>query len=120
MVPGAGFGFLLALGKYAELQRATPEDMRMLMRGVGSEPGRWMVAAFGPEEQACVLGALAFGGHGRLGFENNDVLASGEQAANNAALIRQTAELLPSVGRRPATLHEARRILRAGSSRSAT
>ena len=120
LIPDDGFGFILALGRYADLQRAKPSDMRVLMSTVESEPEPWMVAAFGAEEQACVLGALALGGHGRLGFENNDVLASGERAENNAALIRQTADLLASVGRRPATAAEARRILRVGTSRHAT
>ncbi|MEM7522880.1 MAG: 3-keto-5-aminohexanoate cleavage protein [Pseudomonadota bacterium] len=113
-IPNDGYSLLLVLGRYSDGQRAVPRDLLALLNAANGDPAPWSICAFGPQEQACALTALALGGHARLGFENNEVLATGETAASNAALIRQTADLLDQIGCRSATAAEARRILRVG------
>lgn len=49
----------------------------------------WAVCAFGGDELACMLEAVKHGGHVRIGFENNHLLADGTVAPHNAALIEQ-------------------------------
>ena len=71
----------------------------------------WSVCAFGQQESLAALLAASMGGHCRVGFENNLLLADGSIAPDNSALVRQVAALLPTVNRRPATVEEARRIL---------
>lgn len=51
----------------------------------------WAICAFGGNEQACMMEAVRHGGHARVGFENNTLLADGSQAPDNAALVRQLA-----------------------------
>ena len=49
-----------------------------------------MVCAFGRQETACVTAGALLGGHARVGFENNFVLADGTTAKDNAALVAAT------------------------------
>jgi uncharacterized protein (DUF849 family) len=57
------------------------------------------MCAFGPGENACVATAAALGGHARVGFENNLRLRDGQLAPDNAALVRQAAEVAAALGR---------------------
>ncbi len=54
----------------------------------------WAVCAFGEKELDCMLEAVKNGGHVRIGFENNHLMADGTRAPNNAALIKQFANAL--------------------------
>jgi 3-keto-5-aminohexanoate cleavage enzyme len=45
-----------------------------------------------------VTAAALFGGHARVGFENNFMLPTGEQAASNADLVAAAARALKAVG----------------------
>jgi 3-keto-5-aminohexanoate cleavage enzyme len=58
----------------------------------------WSVCAFGRREAACVTAAALFGGHARVGFENNLMLPTGEQASSNADLVAAATRALKSVG----------------------
>ncbi len=71
----------------------------------------WAACAFGGGELSLVTEAARQGGHARIGFENNRLLADGTVARDNAALVRQLAAALPAVGRRPASVAEARSIM---------
>lgn len=118
LIPRGPVSVLFVLGRYAESRQAHPVDLApfMALQDWRAEAiGPWSVCAFGAAEQACALAALAFGGHARLGFENNERLASGLVADSTAALIRQTCDLLGAVGRRPATVAEARGVLGCGA-----
>jgi 3-keto-5-aminohexanoate cleavage enzyme len=67
------------------------------------------VCAFGGNENAVMKKVVACGGHPRIGFENNHLMADGTVAANNAALISQ---FVASVNSRPiATPQQARKLL---------
>jgi 3-keto-5-aminohexanoate cleavage enzyme len=56
--------------------------------------------------------ALVLGGNIRTGLEDHLYLPSGEMAASNGAMVEVAARLARDVGRRPATVEEARQILR--------
>ena len=58
-----------------------------------------VVCAFGAAEHACVTAAAAFGGHVRVGFENNLLLKDGRRAADNAELVAQAADAARCLGR---------------------
>ena len=55
-----------------------------------------------------MLAAHASGGHVRIGFENNILLADGSTASDNAALIAQFTASIRESKRRPATVDEVR------------
>ena len=59
---------------------------------------------------ACVATAAAFGGHMRVGFENNLKLSDGATAPGNAALVAQAAQAGRVLGRPIATAAQAREI----------
>jgi len=91
VVPFRRPSVLFVLGRYAAGQRSTPADLLPFLRPP-TEDLDWAVCAFGPQECACVIAAAALGGHMRVGFENNLLLADGSLAPDNAALVRQAAE----------------------------
>lgn len=55
--------------------------------------------------------ALVLGGNIRTGLEDHLYLPSGEMATSNAQMVEVAARLCRDVGRRPATVEEAKRIL---------
>lgn len=82
---------LFVLGRYTQGQRSAPADLLpFLAVHAGTPP--WAMCAFGALENACAVTAAALGGHVRVGFENNLLLADGAIAPDNAALVRQVAE----------------------------
>jgi 3-keto-5-aminohexanoate cleavage enzyme len=56
--------------------------------------------------------SLELGGHVRTGLEDNVRLDRNTLAPSNAALVRRVAELCPEYGRRPASVAEARDLLK--------
>ena len=99
---------LLVLGRYGEQRQGDPSDLDALLASVA--PGiPWSVCCFGPRENEAARSALDKGGHVRLGFENNLLLADGRHAPDNAALITQFTATLVGSARRPATADEVRR-----------
>ncbi len=98
VVPDAPWFLLFVLGRYSAGQRSAPVDLLpFLAAHDGPEP--WAVCAFGPQENACMMAAAAFGGHLRVGFENNLLLPDGSVAADNAALVRRAADGVRAMGR---------------------
>jgi uncharacterized protein (DUF849 family) len=71
----------------------------------------WTGAGIGKDQVTVSRWAAELGGHCRTGLEDNVRLSREKLAPSNAALVRQTAELLAAYGRRPASVAEARRIL---------
>ncbi len=49
-------------------------------------------------EAACISAAMALGGHGRVGFENNLYLPDGSLASENSDLVRISAEVARNLG----------------------
>ena len=55
--------------------------------------------------------SAAFGGNVRVGLEDNFYLPDGEMARSNGDLIAKARQLVEDVGRRAATVAEARELL---------
>lgn len=68
---------------------------------IGISHGQWRMLAV----------ALAMGGNIRCGLEDHLYLPSGEMAKSNGELVEVAARMTRDIGRRPATVEEARRIL---------
>jgi 3-keto-5-aminohexanoate cleavage enzyme len=56
--------------------------------------------------------AIAMGGHVRVGFEDNIYYRKGELANSNARFVERVVRIAREVGREPATVQQAREILR--------
>jgi uncharacterized protein (DUF849 family) len=83
----------------AELKRLMPE-------------ATWTAAGIGRHQLEVNHWALELGGHCRTGLEDNVRWDKTTLAPSNAALVRRVAELCGAYGRRPATVAEARALLR--------
>ena len=113
MIPGDVVSVLYVLGRYAKDQKSRPSDLLEFMdaaRDVDAD-WHWSVCAFGALEGACALAAASFGGHARVGLENNLYLNDGTLAPGNAALVRQVFDGASLLGRPVATAAEARKLV---------
>jgi uncharacterized protein (DUF849 family) len=72
----------------------------------------WTGAGIGKDQITLNRWSLELGGHCRTGLEDNVRLDKYTLAPSNAALVRRVVELCPEYGRRPATVAEARALLR--------
>lgn len=72
----------------------------------------WTGAGIGRNQILLNRWSLELGGHCRTGLEDNVRLDRETLAPSNAALVRRVVELCAEYGRRPATVAEARAILR--------
>jgi 3-keto-5-aminohexanoate cleavage enzyme len=76
------------------------------------EPGdTWAVAGIGRYETPCAAAAVAYGGHVRVGFEDNVYYHKGVLAKSNAELVARVARIAAEVGRPVADPAEARKLL---------
>jgi uncharacterized protein (DUF849 family) len=80
-------------------------------------PGRhhWGVIGIGRDQWMLVAAALTLGGSVRVGLEDNFYLPDGAMARSNGELIAVARRLTEELGRRPATVQEARRLLGIGA-----
>jgi len=72
----------------------------------------WQVIGISQEQWLLISTALALGGNIRVGLEDNFYLSHGEMAEGNGPLVEKAAGMARDVGREPATVEEARAILR--------
>jgi uncharacterized protein (DUF849 family) len=82
-------------------------------------PNNWGVIGVSREQWMLIAAALSLGGNVRAGLEDNFYLPNGEMARSNGDLIAQARKMTEDIGRRPATVAEARELLgtpRAGRS----
>jgi 3-keto-5-aminohexanoate cleavage enzyme len=79
----------------------------------GGPEGRnnWGVIGISRDQWRLVAAAAAFGGNVRVGLEDNFYLPDGEMARSNGDLIAKARQLVEDVGRRAATVAEARELL---------
>src|SRR5277367_5259847 len=75
------------------------------------EGSHWGVIGISREQWMLISAALTLGGSIRVGLEDNLYLPSGEMARSNGELIAQARQMTEDVGRRPATVAEARAML---------
>jgi uncharacterized protein (DUF849 family) len=71
----------------------------------------WGVIGISREQWMLVNASLTLGGSVRVGLEDNFYLPNGEMARSNGDLIAKAREMTENVGRRAATVAEAREIL---------
>jgi uncharacterized protein (DUF849 family) len=74
-------------------------------------PNNWGVIGISREQWTLVAAALTLGGNVRVGLEDNFYLPDGEMARSNGDLIAKARQMTEDVGRRPATVAEARELL---------
>jgi 3-keto-5-aminohexanoate cleavage enzyme len=77
----------------------------------GAIPNHWGVIGISRDQWTLVAAALTLGGSIRVGLEDNLYLPNGEMAKSNGELIAKARQMTEDVGRRPATVQEARAML---------
>jgi 3-keto-5-aminohexanoate cleavage enzyme len=77
----------------------------------GGAASHWGVIGISREQWMLVAAALTLGGSIRVGLEDNLYLPDGRMAGSNGELIAQARKMTEDVGRRPATVAEARELL---------
>jgi uncharacterized protein (DUF849 family) len=85
--------------------------------GVGGGYGRphhWGVIGISRDQWTLIASALTLGGSIRAGVEDNLYLPDGTMARSNGDLIAQARRMAEDVGRRPASVQEARGLLGIG------
>ena len=110
IVPDENISILLVLGRYAENQQSDSADLSPLLSHL-PDVNSWSLCAFGASEADCMLEAIRRGGHCRVGFENNLLLADGTTAEDNSALVRAVSERAAALQRKIASADAARKLL---------
>ena len=90
-----------------------PATARNLAAMVDNLPAgsHWGVIGISRDQWMLVGAALSLGGSIRVGLEDNLYLPSGEMAKSNGELIAKARQMTEDMGRRPATVQEARAML---------
>ncbi|OWW21182.1 3-keto-5-aminohexanoate cleavage protein [Noviherbaspirillum denitrificans] len=89
---------------------ATPETM-LYARSLLPQGAVWTGFGIGRHEFPMVAQSYLYGGHVRVGFEDNLYLEKGVLAPSNAALVQRAREIVESIGGQIASAQEARAIL---------
>ncbi len=79
--------------------------------GHGGPKSHWAVIGISREQWLLVAAALTLGGSVRVGLEDNLYLPDGAMARSNGELVAKARQMTEDVGRRPASVQEARRLL---------
>ncbi len=77
----------------------------------GGPHHHWGVIGIGRDQWMLVAAALTLGGSIRVGLEDNFYLPDGTMARSNGELIAKARQMAEDLGRRPATVEEARALL---------
>src|SRR5215212_97179 len=94
--------------------RPIPRNLAFMSEQVpGGAEGRnnWGVIGISRDQWRLVATAAALGGNVRVGLEDNFYLPDGEMARSNGDLIARARRIVEDVGRRVATVAEARELL---------
>jgi 3-keto-5-aminohexanoate cleavage enzyme len=94
--------------------RPTPKNLAHMadqIPGGAEGPNNWGVIGISREQWRLVAAAASLGGNVRVGLEDNFYLPNGDMARSNGDLIAQAREIVESMGRRAATVAEARELL---------
>ncbi|HYP48504.1 MAG TPA: 3-keto-5-aminohexanoate cleavage protein [Thermoleophilaceae bacterium] len=94
--------------------RPTPRNLSHMSEQVPGGPesrNNWGVIAISRDQWRLVASAAAFGGNVRVGLEDNFYLPEGHMATSNGELIARARRLVEDVGRRAASVAEARELL---------
>jgi 3-keto-5-aminohexanoate cleavage enzyme len=79
--------------------------------GGAQSSNNWGVIGISRDQWMLGAAALTLGGNFRVGLEDNFYLPNGEMARSNGDLIGKARQMVDDVGRRPASVTEARRLL---------
>jgi 3-keto-5-aminohexanoate cleavage enzyme len=90
-----------------------PPSARNLAAMVDNIPegSHWGVIGISRDQWMLVAAALTLGGSIRVGLEDNLYLPDGRMASSNGELIAKARQMTEDIGRRPATVAEARAML---------
>jgi uncharacterized protein (DUF849 family) len=77
----------------------------------GGARSHWGVIGISRDQWMLVASALTLGGSIRVGLEDNLYLPSGEMARSNGELVAKARQMTEDIGRRPASVQEARAML---------
>jgi uncharacterized protein (DUF849 family) len=80
--------------------------------GVVPTEAAWQVIGISQEQWRLINTALALGGNVRVGLEDNFYLSPGKMAEGNGPLVEKAARMARDAGREPASVDEARTILK--------
>ncbi len=94
--------------------RPTPRNVAFMSEQVpgGAEgPNNWQLIGVSRDQWKLIGAALTLGGNVRAGLEDNLYLPDGEMATSNGDLIAKAREMAEDIGRRAASVTEARQML---------
>ena len=91
--------------------RPTVRNLAHMAEQVPEVPHEWGVIGVSRDQWTLVSAALALGGNVRVGLEDNFYLPDGEMARSNGDLIAKARGMAEDIGRRAATITEAREML---------
>jgi uncharacterized protein (DUF849 family) len=103
--------FVMGVKNAMPVDRETFEFYAQTLKRLAPD-ATWTGAGIGRDQVTLARWSLELGGHCRTGLEDNVRLDRDTLAPSNAALVRQVADLCAEYGRRPASVTEARSILK--------
>jgi 3-keto-5-aminohexanoate cleavage enzyme len=94
--------------------RPTPRNVTLMsdqIPGGPAGPNQWQVIGISRDQWKLLASSLVLGGNVRAGVEDNLYLPNGEMCRSNGDLIAKARQMAEDVGRRAATVAEARELL---------
>jgi len=94
--------------------RPTPRNVTLMsdqIPGGPEGPNQWQTIGISRDQWKLLAAALVLGGNVRAGVEDNLYLPDGEMCRSNGDLIAKARQMAEDVGRRAATVAEARELL---------
>jgi len=90
---------------------ATPEAMKFMKDMLPQTDNTWFTFGCAAQQFPMVAQAMLYGGHVRVGLEDNLYLARGKLAPSNAALVEKAVAIIEAMGEDLATPAETRQML---------
>jgi 3-keto-5-aminohexanoate cleavage enzyme len=94
--------------------RPTPRNVTLMSDQIPGGPegeNQWQVIGISRDQWKLLASSLVLGGNVRAGVEDNLYLPGGEMCKSNGELIAKARQMAEDVGRRPASVAEARELL---------
>jgi 3-keto-5-aminohexanoate cleavage enzyme len=94
--------------------RPTPRNVTLMSDQIPGGPAgenQWQVIGISRDQWKLLASSLVLGGNVRAGVEDNLYLPNGEMCKSNGELIAKARQMAEDVGRRPASVAEARELL---------
>ncbi|HEU4738825.1 MAG TPA: 3-keto-5-aminohexanoate cleavage protein [Solirubrobacterales bacterium] len=94
--------------------RPTPRNVTLMSDQIPGGPegqNQWQVIGISRDQWKLLAASLVLGGNVRAGVEDNLYLPNGEMCKSNGELIGKARQMAEDIGRRPASVAEARELL---------